>query len=103
MSRVKAFEFPPDERGSRAILHRARGQAGLVTHVDGDGKVNRQELFLYEDYLVWERGQGVKGGAVAAGALDKVQQAGARSARDVTFDTDAAVTRKRLQSAATAL
>jgi hypothetical protein len=60
--RVRAVESPPDEHGSRTIWHRGSKGADLVTWVDAFGRVTRQELYLFEDCLIWEKAVGVRTG-----------------------------------------
>ena len=61
--RVRAVESPPDEQGARTIWHRGHKGADLVTWVDAFGRVTRQELYLFDDCLVWEKASGVRTGA----------------------------------------
>lgn len=63
MFRVRAVESPPDEQGARTIWHRGTKGADLVTWVDAFGRVTRQELYLFEDCLIWEKATGVRTGA----------------------------------------
>lgn len=63
MFRVRAVESPPDDQGARTIWHRGSKGADLVTWVDAFGRVTRQELYLFEDCLVWEKTTGVRTGA----------------------------------------
>lgn len=99
MFRIRAVESPPDDQGSRTIWHRGARGADLVTYVDSDGKVTRQELFLFEDYFLFDRTAGLRTGV----ALDKVGSAGARASGDIAFDQDAVLRIKRLEHAAQAL
>ncbi len=64
MYRIRAVESPPDAKGQRTIWHRANRNAELVTEVDADGRVLRQELMLFDDILVWDRAGGLKTGVV---------------------------------------
>ena len=63
MFRVRAVESPPDEHGARTIWHRGSKGADLITWVDAFGRVTRQELYLFDDCLVWEKASGVRTGA----------------------------------------
>jgi hypothetical protein len=99
MFRIRAVESPPDEQGSRTIWHRGAKGADLITYVDTDGRVTRQELFLFEDYFLFERSVGLRTGV----ALDKIGSAGARASGDIAFDQDAVLRKKRLDHAALAL
>ena len=62
MFRVRAVESPPDEQGARTIWHRGHKGADMVTWVDAFGRVTRQELYLFDDCLVWEKASGVRTG-----------------------------------------
>ena len=62
MFRVRAVESPPDEQGARTIWHRGQKGADLVTWVDAFGRVTRQELYLFDDCLIWEKTSGVRTG-----------------------------------------
>lgn len=99
MFRIRAVESPPDEQGARTIWHRGAKGADLITYVDKDGRVTRQELFLFEDYFLFDRQAGLRTGV----ALDKVGSAGARASGDIAFDQDAQLRMKRLENAAKAL
>ena len=99
MCRIRAVESPPDDQGARTIWHRGAKGADLITYVDSEGKVARQELFLFEDYFLFDRGTGLRTGV----ALDKVGSAGARASGDIAFDQDASLRKKRLEQAAVAL
>lgn len=99
MFRIRAVESPPDEQGARTIWHRGAKGADLITYVDSEGKVSRQELFLFEDYFLWDRTNGLRTGV----SLEKVGSAGARASGDIAFDQDAVLRMKRLEHAARAL
>lgn len=62
MFRVRAVESPPDDQGARTIWHRGLKGADLVTWVDAFGRVTRQELYLFDDCLIWEKTSGVRTG-----------------------------------------
>jgi hypothetical protein len=64
MLRIRAVESPPDAEGRRTIWHRGARGAELVTEVDAEGRVARQELTLFDDLLVWERDKGFRAAAV---------------------------------------
>lgn len=99
MFRIRAVESPPDEQGSRTIWHRGAKGADLITTVDAEGRVARQELFLFEDYFLFERSTGLKTGV----ALDLLGTSGAHANGDIAFDQDAQLRRTRLEHAAHAL
>lgn len=89
MFRVRAVESPPDDQGARTIWHRGTKGADLVTWVDAFGRVTRQELYLFDDCLIWEKASGVRTGAaeVREGA------AIAPSPASIAFDAGADDTR----------
>jgi hypothetical protein len=99
MFRIRAVESPPDEQGSRTIWHRGAKGADLVTYVDANGHVSRQELFLFEEYFLWERALGLKTGV----SMEKSGSAAAQAVGDIAFDQDAVLRGKRLENAAGAL
>ena len=82
MFRVRAVESPPDEQGARTIWHRGSRGADLVTWVDAFGRVTRQELYLFEDCLIWEKGVGVRTGAAEPAEGSKVNP----SPDSISFD-----------------
>ncbi len=97
--RVRAVESPPDDHGARTIWHRGAKGADLITYVASDGTVTRQELFLFEDYYLWDRAGGLKTGV----SIEKAGSAGARASGDIAFDHDAVLRGRRLEHAAEAL
>ncbi|MBL8953744.1 MAG: hypothetical protein JNK82_23415 [Myxococcaceae bacterium] len=99
MFRIRAVESPPDEQGARTIWHRGAKGADLVTTVDKDGKVARQELYLFEHYFLFDRQGGLRTGV----NLEKVGSSAARASGDIAFDQDAQLGKKRLEDAAQAL
>lgn len=62
--RVHAVEGPPGENGLRTVWHLCPDGAELLSLVDGDGRVQRQELTLLEDHYIWASGQGVRTGSL---------------------------------------
>ena len=66
MYRIRAVESPPDANGQRTIWHRASRDAELVTWVDAEGRVLRQELVLFDDLVLWERGGSMQTGVVVS-------------------------------------
>ncbi len=64
MYRIRAVESPPDAQGQRTIWHRASRNAELVSTVDAEGRVLRQELMLFDDVVIWERAGGLKTGVM---------------------------------------
>ncbi|MBZ4395771.1 hypothetical protein [Myxococcus sp. AS-1-15] len=66
LSRVHAVEGPPGENGLRTVWHMGTDGAELMSQVDSDGRVRRQELTLLEDHYMWASGEGVRTGRVEA-------------------------------------
>ncbi|MBJ6760122.1 hypothetical protein JGU66_05065 [Myxococcaceae bacterium JPH2] len=64
---VRAVEGPPGENGLRTVWHLGAAGAELLSLVDRDGRVQRQELTLLEDHCVWASGEGVRTGRVERG------------------------------------
>ncbi len=83
--RVRAVESPPDEQGARTIWHRGHKGADLVTWVDAFGRVTRQELYLFDDCLIWERASGVRTGETQEHEGSKLGPSHDR----ITFDSGA--------------
>lgn len=103
LNRIRALESQPDSSGGRTLFHRSAHGVDLISRVDGDGKVERQELFLFDDYLIWNRSGGLKGGVAQKGTVDQMVARGGGPAIGITFDTDAQVMAQRLSTAAEAL
>ena len=95
MFRVRAVESPPDESGARTIWHRGSKGADLVTWVDAFGRVTRQELYLFEDCLIWEKATGVRTGASDAREGSKANPAPDAIAFDTQADDDRLVRARR--------
>lgn len=98
MFRIRAVESPPDATGAREIWHQGAKGAELVSWVDAEGCVTRHELCVFEDVLVWERGGGVK-----TGALDRARVSGAKPADLVNYDVGLPPRAERLGRLAKAL
>ncbi|QSQ11273.1 hypothetical protein [Myxococcus landrumensis] len=64
LSRVHAVEGPPGENGLRTVWHMGTDGAELMSQVDSEGRVRRQELTLLEDHYMWASGEGVRTGRV---------------------------------------
>jgi hypothetical protein len=88
MFRVRAVESPPDEHGARTIWHRGSKGADLLTWVDAFGRVTRQELYLFEDCLIWEKATGVRTGASESKEGSKAAPAPDSIAFDPRADDD---------------
>ncbi len=92
--RVRAVEGPPGDDGQRAVWHLCASGAELVSFVDKQGRVQRQELTLLTEHCVWTSGGGLRTG--------KVEREGASLANTVVH-TDVSVVPDRLLRAARAL
>jgi hypothetical protein len=62
--RVRAVEGPPGDNGHRSVWHMCAQGAELLSLVDLEGRVQRQELTLLEDHYVWTSGEGLRTGRV---------------------------------------
>ncbi|MCP3100895.1 hypothetical protein LZ198_18650 [Myxococcus sp. K15C18031901] len=67
LGRVHAVEGPPGENGLRTVWHLGTQGAELMSLVDTEGRVRRQELTLLEDHYMWASGEGVRTGRVEPG------------------------------------
>lgn len=94
--RVHAVEGPPGENGLRTVWHGCPDGAELLSLVDGDGRVRRQELTLLEDHYIWASGQGVR-----TGSLEREGMQGRSAA--VVVRADPQLVPQRLLRAATAM
>jgi hypothetical protein len=56
MFRIRAVESPPSVAGLRTVWHRGLKGAQLVSEIDDDGHVTRQELWLHDEVMVWVAG-----------------------------------------------
>ncbi|MHB8874074.1 MAG: hypothetical protein ACYC8T_10345 [Myxococcaceae bacterium] len=74
--RVRAVEKPPDADGLREVWHHCAQDADLISLVDHQGRVVRQELTLLEDYLCWTSRDGVVTGSSGAARGSKGLTAG---------------------------
>ena len=95
MFRVRAVESPPDDQGARTIWHRGSKGADLVTWVDAFGRVTRQELYLFDDCLVWEKASGVRTGEAQAREGSKLNPSPGMIAFDPENDDDRLVRARR--------
>lgn len=94
--RVHAVEGPPGENGLRTVWHLCPDGAELMSLVDLDGRVRRQELTLLEDHYVWASGEGVR-----TGYLERA--AGAKASAAAVVQTDPELVPQRLMRAALAM
>ncbi|MFP2963129.1 hypothetical protein ACLEPN_36555 [Myxococcus sp. 1LA] len=92
--RVHAVEGPPGENGLRTVWHLCPDGAELMSLVDSEGRVRRQELTLLEDHYVWASGEGVR-----TGYLER----GAKPAAAAVVQTDPELVPQRLMRAALAM
>jgi hypothetical protein len=95
--RVTAVEGPPGENGLRTVWHLCPDGAELLSLVDLDGRVQRQELTLLDDHYIWASGQGVRTGILERGGANKV------GAAAVVVNADPQLVPHRLLRAAQAL
>lgn len=97
MIRVTALDAPPDEKGGRVIWHRGGGDSDLVSWVQADGKLIKQQLVLFDDVILWQHGRLVRTG--------RVERPGEVLAAPQLVDTklDAALDKARLQRLRTAV
>lgn len=65
--RARAVEGPLGENGLRTVWHLSPQGAELMSLVDEDGRVRRQELTLLDEHCIWASGQGVRTGRVESG------------------------------------
>ncbi len=70
--RARAVEGPLGENGLRTVWHLSPQGAELMSLVDEDGRVRRQELTLLDEHCIWASGQGVRTGRVEGGAARPV-------------------------------
>jgi hypothetical protein len=73
--RVRAVEGPPGDHGHRSVWHMCAQGAELLSLVDLEGRVQRQELTLLDDHYVWTSGEGLCTGRVETGGGSKASKA----------------------------
>lgn len=56
MFRVRAIESPANAAGLRTVWHRGLKGAELVSEIDRDGRVVRQQVWLFDECLTWTAG-----------------------------------------------
>jgi hypothetical protein len=95
--RVRAMEGPPGDNGHRSVWHMCAQGAELLSLVDMEGRVQRQELTLLEDHYAWTQGEGLRTGRVEVGGGSKANPASA------IVHTDPQLVPGRLMRAAMAL
>lgn len=94
---VRAVEGPPGDDGQRAVWHLCAEGAELLSFVDTQGRLQRQELTLLGEHCIWTSGGGLRTGRVEQGG-----NALARTAAAVVH-ADSDVVPARLLRAAHAL
>jgi hypothetical protein len=95
--RVRAVEGPPGDNGQRSVWHLCDQGAELLSLVDPEGRLQRQELTLLEDHYVWTSSEGLRTGWVEPEGGSKANPAAA------TIRTDPQLVPSRLVRAAQAL
>lgn len=95
--RVRAVEGPPGDNGQRSVWHMCAQGAELLSLVDLEGRVQRQELTLLDDHYVWTSGEGLRTGRVVQGGGSKA------NAASPIIQTDSQLVPFRLMRAALAL
>jgi len=97
LHRVRAVEGPPGDNGHRSVWHMCAQGAELLSLVDMEGRLQRQELTLLEDHYAWTSGEGLSTGRVEQGGGSKANPASA------IVHTDSQLVPSRLMRAALAL
>ncbi len=92
---ARPVEGPPGDNGQRSVWHLATQGAELLSFIDEEGRVQRQELTLLGEHCVWMSGVGLRTGRVE-------QDAASRAAASVVHP-DAEPVPARLLRAALAL
>ncbi len=64
LARMKAVESAPDAQGHRQIWHHSPTGAELVSVVDETGRLRRQELTLFTDFIQWQHGARIRTGEI---------------------------------------
>jgi hypothetical protein len=92
---ARPMEGPPGDDGQRSVWHLSNQGAELLSFVDGEGRVQRQELTLLDEHCVWTSGVGLRTG--------RVEQEGASRAETSVVHPDTQLVPARLLRAALAL
>jgi hypothetical protein len=92
---ARPVEGPPGDDGQRSVWHLSSQGAELLSFVDPEGRVQRQELTLLDEHCVWSSGVGLRTG--------RVEQDGAARAETSVVHPDAQPVPARLLRAALAL
>jgi hypothetical protein len=64
LSLARPVEGPPGDDGQRSVWHLSTQGAELLSFVDPEGRVQRQELTLLGEHCVWTSGVGLRTGRV---------------------------------------
>jgi hypothetical protein len=92
---ARPVEGPPGDDGQRSVWHLSTQGAELLSFVDPEGRVQRQELTLLDEHCVWSSGVGLRTG--------RVEQDGATRTETSVVHPDAQPVPARLLRAALAL
>ncbi|WP_375770355.1 hypothetical protein NR798_05520 [Archangium gephyra] len=92
---ARPVEGPPGDDGQRSVWHLSTQGAELLSFVDPEGRVQRQELTLLDEHCVWSSGVGLRTG--------RVEQDGAARTETSVVHPDAEPVPARLLRAALAL
>jgi hypothetical protein len=92
---ARPVEGPPGDDGQRSVWHLSPQGAELLSFVDPEGRVQRQELTLLEEHCVWTSGVGLRTG--------RIEQEGAMRTETKVVHPDAQLVPTRLLRAALAL
>ncbi|HYO71931.1 MAG TPA: hypothetical protein VEU33_38225 [Archangium sp.] len=92
---ARPVEGPPGDDGQRSVWHLSSQGAELLSFVDPEGRVQRQELTLLDEHCVWSSGVGLRTG--------RVEQDGAVRTETSVVHPDAQPVPARLLRAALAL
>jgi hypothetical protein len=95
LSLARPVEGPPGDDGQRSVWHLSAQGAELLSFVDPEGRVQRQELTLLGEHCVWMSGVGLRTG--------RVEQVGAARAETSVVHPDREPVPERLLRAALAL
>ncbi|ATB30709.1 hypothetical protein [Melittangium boletus] len=95
LAQARPVEGPPGDDGQRSVWHLSPQGAELLSFVDPEGRVQRQELTLLGEHCVWTSGVGLRTG--------RVEQMGASRAETSVVHPDIEPVPARLLRAAVAL
>lgn len=97
LRRIRAVESPADEEGVRTVWHQGAKGTELVSWVNTQGRVVRQDFTLIEDHFSWSSRAGLKTGEVSGAPGSKAGPASG------LVSPDAAIAAERVQRAAEAI